>query len=407
MISDNNFYLEHNDSHSVYCCIEFDCGARYEPRSISGITHLTEHMLFRRTANYTQNLLYEQIERLGITLGASVNMDSFLLYAKCHASRFDDAVVIMMEMLGDSNWTLDDLEKEKKVIKAEIRENSMQSINQFAIYDKLFVSGNPHNILGKSISLDAISLDSINQYKTRILNASKRIYIAGNYNQSTIELLKKYLSRYENNVSELNCDYEKINEEKICHQKVDYYSVNISFLFDRSTIQPQNVELLKSALFDGLTGKTMLELREFRGYIYSLESSIYYREKEGVLSISFDTENAIATIASIKVIIEILQYSKKTQFAKEMPQIKPYYTYNLDFYYDNNEDRVYSMLSDYKTFGKVLSVETLKEIYSGITGNDLNHVAKIVFTYKNMFLSLTGKFNRLQLKTLDNICREL
>lgn len=126
------FYIALPNTHSISIGLYIKVGSMYENHSNNGITHLLEHLHFRRLGNMNQDQLYTKMESIGSTLRAATYKDFVRFYMKIRPKFLKESVSIFQELLSYYEWEEEDLEKEKEVVLCQLEEkNSYISIEPF------------------------------------------------------------------------------------------------------------------------------------------------------------------------------------------------------------------------------------------------------------------------------------
>ena len=95
-------------------------GSRNEAEDEHGIAHLLEHMAFKGTARRSARDIAEQIENVGGEVNAATSTESTSYYARVLRDDMPLAVDILADILTESAFDADELEREKHVILQEI-----------------------------------------------------------------------------------------------------------------------------------------------------------------------------------------------------------------------------------------------------------------------------------------------
>src|SRR5690349_25147796 len=95
-------------------------GSRNEAEDEHGIAHLLEHMAFKGTARRSARDIAEQIENVGGEVNAATSTESTSYYARVLKDDVPLAVDILADILTESSFDEDELEREKNVILQEI-----------------------------------------------------------------------------------------------------------------------------------------------------------------------------------------------------------------------------------------------------------------------------------------------
>lgn len=95
-------------------------GARHETEAQHGISHLLEHMAFKGTATRTARRIAEEIEEVGGDLNAATGLDMTAYFARILKGDDKVALEILADILLNSAFSAEELDKEREVILQEI-----------------------------------------------------------------------------------------------------------------------------------------------------------------------------------------------------------------------------------------------------------------------------------------------
>src|SRR5258705_14013107 len=95
-------------------------GGRHEPAEVNGVCHFIEHMLFKGTTRRTAREISAAVEGVGGYMNAFTGEESTCFYARAGHERFEEVLEVLMDMFLESRFGLEDIEKERGVIKEEI-----------------------------------------------------------------------------------------------------------------------------------------------------------------------------------------------------------------------------------------------------------------------------------------------
>jgi predicted Zn-dependent peptidase len=106
---------------SVSCLLMYAAGSRYERREESGISHFAEHMFFKGTERrLTARDIATEIDSIGGEFNAFTGKELTAYYVKCAAETRDIALDVLVDMLNNSRFDADEIEREKGVIVEEM-----------------------------------------------------------------------------------------------------------------------------------------------------------------------------------------------------------------------------------------------------------------------------------------------
>lgn len=108
--------------HTAVCALFIKVGARFESTKDNGLSHFTEHMLFRGTEKYPTSLaLNTAVEKLGSTLHAETGRDYTLFQLSLEPAHVPAAIALLGELLGSPRFS--DIELERRLVLEEINED--------------------------------------------------------------------------------------------------------------------------------------------------------------------------------------------------------------------------------------------------------------------------------------------
>ena len=106
---------------SVSCFLMYAAGSRYERREESGIAHFAEHMFFKGTERRpTARDIATEIDTIGGEFNAFTGKELTGYYVKCAAETRDVALDVLVDMLRNSRFDADEIDREKGVIVEEM-----------------------------------------------------------------------------------------------------------------------------------------------------------------------------------------------------------------------------------------------------------------------------------------------
>ena len=106
---------------SVSCFLMYAAGSRYERREESGIAHFAEHLFFKGTERRpTARDIATEIDAIGGEFNAFTGKEFTAYYVKCAAETRDVALDVLVDMLRNSRFDADEIEREKGVIVEEM-----------------------------------------------------------------------------------------------------------------------------------------------------------------------------------------------------------------------------------------------------------------------------------------------
>ncbi len=111
--------MEH--AQSVTCFLMLAAGSRYETPETNGIAHFTEHMLFKGTERRpTAREIASEIDSIGGEFNAFTGKEYTGYFVKCAAPTIETALDVLVDMIRNSQFASEEIDREKGVILEEL-----------------------------------------------------------------------------------------------------------------------------------------------------------------------------------------------------------------------------------------------------------------------------------------------
>jgi predicted Zn-dependent peptidase len=148
-------------------------GARHETEPETGISHLLEHMAFKGTARRTARAIAEEIEAVGGELNAATGLEHTAYYARVLKGDEGTALDILADILLNSSYAEDELEREREVVLQEIA--MIQDSPEEIVYDLMHDAAYPGQPAGRPIIGTPDSVRSITAGDLRAFLAARYV----------------------------------------------------------------------------------------------------------------------------------------------------------------------------------------------------------------------------------------
>ncbi len=394
------------NTHSVTVALYIKAGIAFGNETRPGITHFLEHLHFRHCGKYSQSELYYKMESIGSSLRATTYHDMLQFYMKVSPEYISECMDIFENIIVADNWTEEEFDKEKKVVKNQIYEEG-DYIDIGKESRKLVYYRHPlgQEIMGAVEDVAGISIDEVLQYKKEIFNTSNMLMcITGNTDE---EVLRKCLA----NIEKLYIDnpgksgmysapkrflkrrpdvkIKKVDDDNLLDVKLSFDSVcNMN--------KKKELDILNCILGEGVGSRLQMVVREEKGYTSDINSYLEYYTGIAVLYIDFSVakENLLPCIAEIGCILNSL---KCNITKKNLDVSLPFYTTNR-FMDDDTEEMNLTLAQNKLMFGgdsEPVSFENNME-----TIQMLQKTAEELFTKENLCIAVVGKTGKVTHKSI-------
>jgi len=173
------------------------CGTRHETAELNGMAHMLEHMAFKGTRTRSARAIAEEIENVGGSLNAYTGRE----ITAYHASVLKEDVALGVEMVADilrnSVFDPDELQRERGVILQEIGQ-ALDTPDDliFDQFQETALPGQPlgRPVLGTADSVEAIGRDHLFAFLARHYTASNMVLSAAGRveHDEIVELAEKH-----------------------------------------------------------------------------------------------------------------------------------------------------------------------------------------------------------------------
>jgi len=269
---------------SVAVMLMLAAGSRYETAGSGGIAHFSEHMFFKGTERRpSARQIAGEIDAIGGEFNAFTGKETTTYYVKCAAEHRDVALDVLVDMLRNSRFDADEIEREKGVT---IEEMNMyyDTPRDFigGVYEELLWGDQPlgREIIGNKETIRNATRDTFLGYLDRWYKPSRMVLgVAGRIGDDLLERAQELLGDLvdaETGEPEPTAPYlngrvsVSTKQSEQAHVSLGVHSIPIDHP-DRYAIQ-----LLATALGGGMSSRLFTEVRERRGlayYVYGLNHS--------------------------------------------------------------------------------------------------------------------------------------
>ena len=400
----NNLLLitDINRNVSTVCIsLYFRVGSLYENKDNCGITHLTEHMFFRRLNSIMNKELYYRMESIGGAI-RGITARQYVCFELTVLSEFaDSAFNLMNEFLEDFKWTDNEVKAEKQIILNEIAQvgNSRDELAASQTgYDVFLLP-----IKGTPDSLKTITAAQVNKWKSEYFKCGNCCFIiTGNIGKLSLNEIRKALNSHKP-ASTLQpveifpqTAFNRTSDEYFYDDGDENYAdIFIYFDLDFRSLDWTQVMIMFDAFCNGDGSKLSFAMKDELGMIYSLDSEVKEYGKYGSLKISWSIRNDKLT-ESLKLFFSLLKEFKSGISQNEFDSSVVFSTLNLKKYNDRPDD-LNNMYGHYDYIvGIPFSVDDSVNKYGLVSRVDIDSVSQKVFKLENMFIEVD--FNKNHIK---------
>jgi predicted Zn-dependent peptidase len=258
-------------------------GSRHERVSEQGLSHLLEHMAFKGTRRRSARDIAEEIESTGGDLNAATSTEQTAYFAHVLGVDADTALDILADILTESTFDAQELEREKDVILQEI--GAAEDTPDDLVFDLFNAAAFPGQSIGWSIlgtpeHVKAFDRSMIATYmRDHYCSAATVVGAAGAVSHEQIaEAAAKRFAALPVSKVEPSPPARYMGGQSMLKRRLEQAHIVVGFE-GVSYADPRHYALhvFTSAVGGGMSSRLFQEVREKRGLVYACSQ----RQKRG------------------------------------------------------------------------------------------------------------------------------
>jgi predicted Zn-dependent peptidase len=362
-------------------------GSRNENRINNGISHFIEHMFFKGTENRTAKKIAEDIEDVGGQINAFTGKEATCFYIKALDSHLELSLEVLADMLFNSRFSEEDIEKEKGVVIDEINmsedspEDVLSDLHSEAAWGADSIS---LPILGTEETVKSFNRKQLKDYvSSYYIPENSVISICGNFDLGKIQsYIERYFGKWDTNNKKVThyTSPHIINNTLYRNKNIEQMHISLGM----QGIQLGNDDiytllLLNNILGGGVSSRLFQKVREENGLCYSIYSYIASFNNTGLISVytSLNPNYAVEALKLIKSEIHAFTQEgiKEEKLKKAKEQIKGSYILGLE----STSSRMFSYGKSVLFLGRINDPQEVMNKIDSIDQNKIQRVMEMTF----------------------------
>lgn len=386
---------------SIGLAIWVKVGGRYESKALSGVSHFTEHMLFKGTKNRTTKQIKEDIEGVGGMLNAFTSEESTCYFVKIPKNQFEHAYDVLQDMVNEATLSVQEFQKERTVILEEIKMYlDLPSQHVHEMMSELLWPDQP---LGRPIAGTSKTVSGMNRkhlYEhVKLYYHPKNILItaSGDFDhQQFKDLSLRHFSRiYPKSLSKFvpvkRTLKSRNDRHKFLNKKTEQTHFVIAFHgLSRNHADRYKLGIMNVILGGNMSSRLFEQVREQRGLAYEIKSGLGFFHDSGSISISAGVEPKKAPLA-VKIIMKELGRLKRSYVSKnELRRAKDYYLGQFLLGLEDTLDNALWYGERILYGGDLPDVSRIRSEIEKVTEEDIQNISRKFFKNSDTHLALIG-----------------
>lgn len=379
-----------------YAGVAVNAGSRDEQEDQFGLAHFVEHTIFKGTPSRAGWKITDLMERVGGEINAYTSKEETLIYTNSPKGYLKRAFNLMGDIVANSSFPAQEIEREKDVVVEEINSYlDSPSERVFDDFEELIYKGSglAHNILGDEKSVRNLTGTDCRSFLDRFYTPANMVVYCSDPGDP-----EKNIRLIEENFGKL--DYPAAVHNRVTPPMVSPFSDVREFgnhqantlmgarVFGRHDNRRFALFLLNNYLAGPcMNSRLNRELREKRGYVYTVDSNVALMTDCGLLMVYFGCDPENVDRCTKIVNREIEKLASTTLSERKVSEMRRQYCGQLLVSSDNKESVAMSMGKSVLYYDEVRDIPSTVESISRVTPEEVREVAAIIA--RNGLSSLT------------------
>lgn len=387
----------HTGSPVAWCGLAVNAGSRDDGEGRYGLAHFVEHTIFKGTTHRRSWHIINRMESIGGELNAYTTKEHTMVYSVFPAQHLARAVELIADLVRCSTFPHDEIERERDVVLEEAA--SYRDTPSDAVYDDvediLFAgSALGHNILGNEEHLRKMGSQQCMDYL-------KSLYVPDNMAFFVVGPMpaERAFRQAERHLGGMDCPLHR--EARVVppvvepsrhtvqlhlHQAHTVAALRLPSLYSDERFA---LSLLNNILGGpGMNSLLNVQLRERRGYVYTVESSISLMSDCGLMQVYMGCDPSDIR-SSLRVIDRVTRdLAERCLPERRLDAAKRQYCGQLLLAADSAEWVAMNAGRNMLCHGDITPLDQMMERITSVTPEQVRHAARHITLDRSTVLTL-------------------
>lgn len=379
--------MSHTRAVSIGVWVE--TGSRHETAEQAGMAHFIEHMLFKGTTTRSAKDLAIAFDRIGGNSNAYTSKEQTCYYTRVLDRYTKEAIDLLADMLWNSLFDEEEMEREKQVILEEIHmvEDTPDDIVHEYLWEAMFPNhslGQP--ILGTKETLLSFTRDQILDFYKEAYHPSRIIVsIAGNLEEGLMNYLEEAFGEVSweqpKEVAVLPAAFQAAT---VKHTK-EVEQAHLTLAWPSAGVKDEDIYatvLLQTMLGGSMSSRLFQEIRETRGLAYSIYSYHTSYIDQGVFAIYGGTSPEQMEELELAIEESLHQVLSEGFTETELENAKDQIVSNIYLSLESSTTWMNRLARNEILYGYQKSIDEYVNRYQQVTLQEIHQVSQL-FTQKS------------------------
>lgn len=361
----------------------FNTGSRNENRKTNGISHFTEHMLFKGTSKRSSKRISDDVEKLGGYLNAFTSKEHTCYYGRGVGEHLPKVFDVLSDMVQNSLFREKDIEKESGVILDEFYdiEDSPEELIFDRFESNIFKSHPLHYpIIGTEKNIKEFKRNDFLEYLQKHYTTNNLLIAAsGNVShEKIVELVETKITGLQKSKLKGKKSLATTNQSNLLIKK-DIQQTHVIIgkeTFGFRDIDRLKVNILSNIIGEGSSSRLFNVLREKNGLTYQINSFLNSFADYSSFGIYFSTNEKQADKAVDLVGKEFEKIRKNGITKVEFSRAKEYMKGNLIMHLESTTNRMIRIAQSNLYLNRTKKIQESINAIDAITIDEIIGISK-------------------------------
>ena len=375
-------------------------GARAETEAQNGISHMLEHMAFKGTTSRSALDIAEEIEDVGGHLNAYTSREQTAYYARVLGGDVPLAVELLADILQNSTFEPDELERERGVIIQEIGE--AHDTPDDLVFDLMQEAAFPGQAVGRPIlgtvdTVSGFSRSTLAGYMSHHYAAGAMVMAAAGKvdHGQLVALATRFFGDMVSNTARAPGPAQYQGGDRRAERPLEQVHLTLGFpgvSYDDDSFFASQV--LSTILGGGMSSRLFQEVREKRGLAYSVYSFSSSLMDDGLFGIYTGTSpDQVPELTSVIAdeMVKVTDGIMDAEFDRAKAQLKSSTLMALE----SSGSRAEQMARQLFVYGRIMPLDELVARLDAVTPGDVTRAARRLLTDGDVTVAAVGPLAHL------------
>tara|TARA_R110000868_G_scaffold218576_1_gene469066 strand:- start:228421 stop:229641 length:1221 start_codon:yes stop_codon:yes gene_type:complete len=370
-------------------------GSRAETEQNNGVAHFLEHMAFKGTHKRSSEDIAREVEDVGGNINAYTSRETTAYHLKVLKEDLPLAVDILGDILQNSTFLEEEIERERQVILQELSE-TLDSPDEI-VFENLQEITYPNHPMGRSIlgtakTVKSITVQDLRDFMDKHYTANNMVLSAvGNIqHEELVALGKKYFSNLKVAPKTEYIAPVYTGTDKIVKKKLE--QVHIVMSYDGIPITHDAyfaANIWVSVLGGGMASRLFQEVREKRGLAYNIYSYLSNHSDCGTFGVYAGTgKESVQELLS--VIDQEIARSLTDISEAELKRAKAQLIAGVRMSQESTDSRMGRIARNLFIYNRFVPLDEVIAGVENVTVEDVQNAGKILTNKATRALSILG-----------------